>query len=341
MVYEYEIGTHAGCLPHRLEVLSGQLPPGTRLRWVGSPPPDSTTHVLEGVLTQSGTFSAWLAVRDCDNRSAETLFTFEIGPRTYAITTTSLPPATVGAAYSAKLQAGGHPVRSEEWKVTAGALPAGLTLAPDGTISGTPSAPGSSTFTVTATSIGDDGAARVDSRQFAILVGGKIAVTASRRAAEVGIRFRSTLSVSGGQGPYRWSATGTPPGLTVGADGVISGVPTRAGSYTLTARFVDASGAAEDASVAHVVYPRLAIATKRLPAAVSGRPYRAKIAFRGGAPGFRWTVARGKLPRGLTLAAGTGTITGRPAGKGTARVTVRVRDSLGAVAQKALVLAVR
>jgi hypothetical protein len=28
LVYQYEIGTHAGCLPHHLVITSGALPPG-------------------------------------------------------------------------------------------------------------------------------------------------------------------------------------------------------------------------------------------------------------------------------------------------------------------------
>src|ERR671935_630655 len=118
MVYEYEIGTRAGCLPHRLEILSGQLPPGTKLRWVNSRPPDSTTHVVEGVMTEAGTFNAWLAVRDCDNRSAETLFTFEVWPRRFWIATSSLPAAALGAQYSTTLQTAGIDSNTT-WEITA------------------------------------------------------------------------------------------------------------------------------------------------------------------------------------------------------------------------------
>jgi hypothetical protein len=335
-VVEFEIGSHAGCLPHRYEVQSGQLPPGLKLGQQ-----DDHTALVDGIPAEAGSWGVWLAVRDCADKSAEQLFTFEISRRTYGIKTASLPPAAVGASYSAKLEAGDRPARSVKWEVSGGSLPAGLALAADGTISGTPTSSGKSAFTVTVRADGDDGKLRTDSRQLTLEVSGSISVSASRRAAEVGIAFRSSLTASGGQAPYRWSATGAPPGLSVGADGVISGVPTRAGSYTLTAHLVDANGATKDATVALVVYPRLAIATARLPAALSGRPYSAKIAIRGGAPGFRWRIVHGRLPRGLALAASTGTVAGTPAAKGAARITVRVRDSLGAVVQKALVLSVR
>jgi len=83
------------------------------------------------------------------------------------------------------------------------------------------------------------------------------------------------------------------------------------------------------------------IATTLLRGAVTGHAYRTKLAARGGVRPIRWTIARGSLPRGLTLGASTGTFTGAPAKAGTFRITLRARDSLGAVATKKLVLTVR
>jgi large repetitive protein len=333
---DYEIGTHAGCLPHRLVILSGQLPPGLQLLQI-----NDHTGAVEGIPTEAGVWNVWLAVRDCDNRSAESLFTFEIARRSFAIKTTSLPAATAGSPYSARLEAGDRPVRSVKWSVTAGALPAGLALAEDGTISGSPTASGVSSFTVTVTSDGDDGEIRMDSRQFTLNVVGQLSATVSARAAEVGIPFRATLAATGGQSPYTWTATGgTPEGLSVGSNGVVSGVPTRAGSYTLTAHLVDANGAVKDVQLQLVVRPRLAIATKRLAAAVARRAYRVRIAVRGGVGPLRWSISRGSLPRGLRLAVQTGTIAGVPAVAGSFRITVRARDALGALSTKTLVLRV-
>lgn len=67
------------------------------------------------------------------------------------ITTTSLPDATQGVAYSQTLSAtGGRPPYS--WSLTAGSLPTGLSLnSSTGVISGTPTATGTSSFTVKVT----------------------------------------------------------------------------------------------------------------------------------------------------------------------------------------------
>ena len=67
---------------------------------------------------------------------------------TPAITTESLPDGTAGQPYTATLEATGNNIT---WSLNSGPLPAGLMLNSDGTITGTPSATGSSTFTVKAT----------------------------------------------------------------------------------------------------------------------------------------------------------------------------------------------
>ncbi|MFC4118184.1 Ig domain-containing protein, partial [Nonomuraea zeae] len=65
-----------------------------------------------------------------------------------SIVTTSLPSATPGTAYQQALAAKGG-VPFYDWQVTGGSLPAGLTLDRfTGTISGTPAAAGTSSFTV-------------------------------------------------------------------------------------------------------------------------------------------------------------------------------------------------
>ena len=66
---------------------------------------------------------------------------------TPTITTESLPEGMAGQPYTATLAATGNDIT---WSLDSGTLPAGLTLNSDGTITGTPSAEDSSTFTVKA-----------------------------------------------------------------------------------------------------------------------------------------------------------------------------------------------
>lgn len=66
------------------------------------------------------------------------------------VTTTSLPAASTGTSYLAALGATGG-VKPYSWTISSGALPSGLSLSPTGTISGTPTATGSYSFTVQVT----------------------------------------------------------------------------------------------------------------------------------------------------------------------------------------------
>jgi hypothetical protein len=336
LVYHYEIGTHAGCLPHKLSLGPGALPPGLQLSQL-----NDHTGLVSGMATQTGTFTVWIYLVDCAGTSAQTPFTFDVWARRYAIATESLRAASVGTPYSFSLETSGIPSNTI-WEVSAGSLPAGLSLSKEGTISGTPTAAGKTTFTIKATGNAKDfTGTRIDTREFTLNVA-SLAATLSRATGEVGVRFTSALVGSGGQGPYTWSGpTGLPAGLSVGGDGNISGVPSRAGAYTVTAHVVDAAGAAKDVQVKLVIRPRLAIVAKSLRVAVAGTSYRAKIAVRGGASGLRWSLAKGVLPAGLKLGATTGTISGVPRSSGTFRISIRVRDSLGAVSTKTLVLSVR
>ena len=340
-LYDFPLLSHGGCPPYHYVVESGALPPGTTLS-----NRTSNSGQVTGVPQEGGTFSAWIALKDVCGNSAELLFTFEIGPRRFFVTTNALPAAAVSSPYSAKLgastvSADGLPT-TQTWTVTAGSLPPGVTLAEDGTISGTPTATGTFTFTVTANAKGHFEGSWFATKQLTLQVVGPLAVTASRRIAEVGVPFRAQLAATGGQAPYTWSAAGAlPDGLTLDANGVLGGVPTAAGAATVTVHVVDASGLARDVQVALDVRTRLTIASGRLPAGKVGRRYSARIAFTGGVGAFRWRVVSGALPRGLALNPRTGAIAGTPRAAGTARLRVRVRDALGAVSTRPLRLTVR
>ena len=67
-----------------------------------------------------------------------------------AITTASLPAGTVNAAYSQTLAATGG-TTPYSWSVSAGTLPAGLSLSAAGVLGGTPTTAGTSNFTVQVT----------------------------------------------------------------------------------------------------------------------------------------------------------------------------------------------
>jgi len=86
-------------------------------------------------------------------------------PPPLAITSRTLPTATVGRAYAARLVATGG-TRPIKWTRTAGSLPVGVHLGTDGRLTGTPRSAGRRTATLRA----KDATGRVASRRFVLAV---------------------------------------------------------------------------------------------------------------------------------------------------------------------------
>ncbi|WP_456600670.1 Ig domain-containing protein, partial [Blastococcus sp. SYSU DS0616] len=132
------------------------------------------------------------------------------------------------------------------WSVIDGALPAGLTLAAGtGRIEGTPTAFGTSSFTVEAVD-------RRGTKATAVL---ELSVTSARlpvqvtstslTAAEQGTPYAASLTATGGVEPFTWSVIdgALPAGLTLAAGtGRIEGTPTAFGTSSFTVEAVDQRG---------------------------------------------------------------------------------------------------
>lgn len=159
-------------------------------------------------------------------------------------------------------------------------------------------------------------------------------------AGEEGIAYGAVaLTASGGVKPYRWSvATGAlPPGLTLGADGTVSGSPTAAGHYTFTIQAADSGDSTVPIPGAIDVAAALQaslISTCAKYCNVELGCLNACGAFgqqSGGVGPFAYNLASGQLPAGTALSGLSlkGTFTGLP---GYLQFTVQVTDALGASA---------
>lgn len=138
-----------GSRPITFDIPSGSLPPGIFPSML-----DPQTQVFSGTPTTGGTYPFVLRATDALGNSVSKNLIINIVGIT---TTTPLPPATSGAAYSTFLTGEG-PIGMPTWAVMVGSLPPGLTLNPTtGEISGTvtPGTPaGSFIFQVTMTVLG-------------------------------------------------------------------------------------------------------------------------------------------------------------------------------------------
>ena len=247
-----------------------------------------------------------------------------------SVTTTSLTAGTVGTAYSATLAAA-NGVAPYTWSVTVGTLPAGLTLAAGtGAITGTPTAYGTSGFTVQVKDANNFTATAVLSIKI-----NPAPVAISTTSLPNGIvnspGYSATLQSTGGATPITWAVTAgaLPTGLTLAANGAITGTPTTAGTSNFSVTATDSSTPALTATKALsiTIVPVLSITTSSLPNGVTSAAYTATLQSTGGVAPITWTVSIGSLPAGLTLNPGTGAISGTPTAAGTSSFTVQAADS--------------
>ncbi|HWC79078.1 MAG TPA: putative Ig domain-containing protein [Pseudonocardiaceae bacterium] len=63
------------------------------------------------------------------------------------------------------------------------------------------------------------------------------------QSGTVGTAASLQLSASGGTAPYTWTASGLPTGLSISSSGLVSGTPTTAGTYSVTATATDSTSA--------------------------------------------------------------------------------------------------
>jgi hypothetical protein len=77
------------------------------------------------------------------------------------------------------------------------------------------------------------------------------------KSGTVGTAITSfTVTATGGTPPYTWSATGLPPGISIGSTtGTVSGTPTTAGTFNVTATATDTLGASGSAPFTFTISP--------------------------------------------------------------------------------------
>jgi hypothetical protein len=177
----------------------------------------------------------------------------------------------------------------------------------------------------------------------ATFAGGVNISTTSLPAATQNAAYSTTLAATGGTTPYTWAiVSGTlPTGLALNANaGVIFGTPTVTGTSNFTVSVTDVNSLTTTQALSLTVAAPPTISTTSLPAATQNAAYSATLAATGGITPYTWAIASGTLPTGLTLASGTGIISGTPTGTGTSSFTVRVTDANLATATQALSLTV-
>ena len=252
LYYYSDTITASGESPVTLALASGSKLPDGLVFAQGA----SGQCTIKGVPTQAGTFSFSVVATDTAGHSAQAAYSIDVKQAKLSISTTGLSGAEVGASYSgwinydvdnpASLSARPYP-SSVRWSVISGALPSGLVLSnvtpgegttQHGLLSGTPTKPGTYTFTLQAS----DGTS-TSARQFTLVVSGSAPAfnTSSLPDGALGEAYEAMLYASGSK-PISWSATGLPSGLSLSSDGILSGTPSGAGEYSVAVKATNAVG---------------------------------------------------------------------------------------------------
>jgi MYXO-CTERM domain-containing protein len=267
------------------------------------------------------------------NNVAVSATTVEVLPSGLTILTDALPLATLAVEYDVVLAARGG-TGPLMWSVADGALPTGLALDASGRLAGTPEVEGLFDVTVRVT----DGVLIAERRYNLLVAPTAVEVSVITRALPPGFLgrpYRYPLTAFGGVPPFVWSevgADGLPPGLTLDADGVISGTPGATALSNLVVRVEDATGGFAEAELAlRVVTSQdtVRFSSELLPDGRIGSVYdeTVRAAMGSGVSPFTFGLVSGTLPEGLLHERGR--IYGTPSRVGEYSFTMRVTDGRG------------
>ena len=301
--------------------VDGTLPTGVNL---------SSNGFLSGNASATGTFS--FVVRATDNGNAANFavrqFTITVTPLNVT-TNSTLPFGNVGAPYTATLAATGG-TGALTWSVNGGSyLPPGMSLAPNGTLSGTPTASGQYSFTV---NILDTPPTNLRRHTFTLSIypigaAPPLFFNLGPNLGNLNVGPRTyQLSATGGVPPYTYSLTpgaDVVPGMRVqsgpplptffsgsGMGGYIGVLPDSAigNTYDTSIRVTDSLGAFFDRAVSLTVVGFDLNSQSSLPRPVAGTPYSFTLVPYPSAGSYSWSATN--MPAGLSVHPSTGVISG-------------------------------
>jgi large repetitive protein len=282
----------------------GALPAGLTL---------STAGALTGSPTATGSFSFSVRAADTNNCSVTQAYTLQVGCQTITVSPATIPNPTSGVPYSQNItQTGG--IGSTTFAISAGALPAGLTLSTGGVLSGTPTVTGPFNFTARATDA--NGCTGTQAYSITIACGTLVLSPAAGAlpAATATVAYSQSITSTGGTTPKTYAITtgSLPSNLTLSPAGLISGTPVAPGSFSFTVTGTDVNGCTGSAAYTlQVNCPTITFAPLTLPNGTINVAYSQQITASGAGGGFTYLLTGGTLPTGVTLSP-TGLLSGTP-----------------------------
>ncbi|NYI20205.1 outer membrane autotransporter protein [Xanthomonas arboricola] len=331
--YTQNLSASGGTAPYTFALSAGALPAGVTLNASG---------VLSGTPTASGSFNFTVSATDSGApTTGSRAYTLVVAGAAVNLPATTLAPGTAGQAYSAAITPASGGIAPYTYTLAAGVLPAGITVnSATGALSGTPTAPGTYNFTLTATD-STSGTPSQGSRSYALTIAAPQIVVAPTTVpgATRGTAYSQALSASGGTAPYTYAiASGVlPAGLTLASNGTLSGTATVEGTFNFTVQATDANSfTGTQAYALTVAGPNLVLPASTLPAGTAGQAYTAAITpATGGTAPYSYALTAGALPAGVVLDTATGGLSGTPTVAGTFNFTLTASDSTPSPAAQA------
>ena len=249
------------------------------------------------------------------------------------ITTIMANDGVVGVAYNLTVAAtGGQGAKT--FSISAGALPAGLSMGTTGAITGTPIGPvGTSNFTVSVSDTATMPA--TDAQALTIDIVDPLSITTAALAdTNVGAVYDANVVATGGTTPYTFSVSSgsLPDGVAISAAGALTGtVLASATTQTFEVEVTDSSSPQLTRAQSYTVRVALEVATTALADATGGVAYSDALVAQGGLPPYDWSLTAGALPAGLSGPdPTTGEISGMPdpvCAAANASLSVQISDS--------------
>ncbi len=140
--YSQSLSASGGVAPYTWALSAGVLPPGLSL---------SSSGTLSGIPTTPGPFSFGAMATDGAGAIATAAVSLTVQAAPLVISTQNVPSGVNGLGYPQQVLGASGGVLPYTWTVTAGSLPAGITLSSAGLLAGTPISAGSFPVSVTAT----------------------------------------------------------------------------------------------------------------------------------------------------------------------------------------------
>lgn len=251
------------------------------------------------------------------------------GASALQISNTALPDGQPNVAYTTTIQGtgGAYPYT---WSLSGN--PAWLSIDSTGILSGVPPASGSFPFIV---SLSDNNFPNKNSttKDFTLTVGAISITTAALADASTGVAYSQSLAQAGATAPLTWSLannTTLPDGLEINpTSGVISGTPTKRGTFNFSIKLTGANGSTTKNFTINADTP-LSIDAATLSAGALTQSYQQTLTAQGGRAPYTWSILSpngGALPDGLQLAPNTGALSGTPTAAGTFNFIVKVTDA--------------